>query len=95
MKDEYQSNLRIKELREHLGLSRDEFCVKTGLGGNQLANIENMKQKTPVYVLEKIENVYINFGYWLSTGKTIEECGQISPELEEVRNQQGLITGTD
>ncbi|MDP1614534.1 MAG: helix-turn-helix transcriptional regulator [Methylococcales bacterium] len=95
MNDEYQSNLRIKELREHLNLSRDEFCLITGIGGNQLANIENKKQKTPAYIIESIEKIYSNYGYWLATGKTLPECEQTSPELEETRNKQNLLTGTN
>lgn len=94
MNEEYLSNLRIKKLREHLKLSRDDFCQITGIGGNQLANIENKKQKTPAYIIEKIEKAYEAYGYWLATGKTKPEWGQISPELEEMRNQQNLKTGT-
>jgi len=90
--DEYRINRRIKYLREHLNLGRDEFALKIGIKSGQLANIEQEKQKAPAWYIEAISNAFEEYSLWLATGKTLPEAGQISPELEATR--QRLQTGT-
>jgi len=91
--DEFLINDRIKILREHLGLSRDNFCQETGLKSNQLASIENKRQKMPAWYIEKINEIYPEYMYWLATGKEIPEAGQISPMTEETRKSLKLKAG--
>jgi len=81
----YESNRRIKKLREFLEIGRDEFGLKIGIKSGQLANIELEKQKTPAWYIEAIKEIYPEYAYWLATGETLPEAGQISPELEETR----------
>jgi len=85
LKDEYEVNHRVKILREWLNLTRDEFSKKTSIGSTQLANIEQKKQKAYAWHIQAIGKEWPQYAYWLVTGETIPEAGQISPELEETR----------
>lgn len=87
MRDEFAANTRIKTLREAIGLTRDEFSVRAGIGATQLSNIEQKKQKAYAWHLEEIAKQWPEYAYWLMTGKILPEVGQISPELEEVREK--------
>lgn len=92
MKDEFDINIRFKSLRKHLGITVDEFSLKTGIKSGQVSSIENNRQKLYGWQIEAISTKWPEYTYWLATGKTIESAGQISPELEEAR--QNLKTGT-
>lgn len=83
MLDEFAANDRIKQLRKTLGLTRDEFAQKTGIGTNQLSNLEHKKQKVYAWHIEAISNEWPQYGYWLCTGKVLPDAGQISPEIKE------------
>ena len=91
---EFEANKRIRILREHLKMGRTEFGEKVGLNRQNLQNIELEKQKAPAWLIETIAKQWKEYGYWVATGLTIADAGQISPELEEMRNQQNLKTGT-
>jgi len=85
MLDEFAANDRIKKLRETSGLTRDEFAQKTGIGTNQLSNLEHKKQKVYAWHVEAISKAWPQYAYWLCTGNVLPEAGQISPEIEETR----------
>lgn len=38
--------------------------------------------------IEAFNKAFPQFAYWLTTGKTIPEAGQISPEMEKVRKEK-------
>jgi Helix-turn-helix. len=85
MIDEFEINTRFRRLRDHLGLTVDELSLKTGIRSGQISGIENKRQKAYGWQIEAISKVWPEYVYWLATGKTIEEAGQISPEIEETR----------
>jgi transcriptional regulator with XRE-family HTH domain len=89
MCDKLHTNERIHALRLHLGMTRDEFALATKLRYNQITNIEHKKQKTPAWLIEHLTTIWPEYGYWLATGKTIPEAGQISPGIEEERKKLG------
>lgn len=92
MKNNFESNKRIRELRDYLGLGRGEFAEKTGLPKKTIENLEQENQKAYVWHIEEIAKTWPEYSYWLTTGQTLPEAGQISPELEEIReklNQAG------
>jgi len=95
MIDEYETNKRIRELRDHLKLGRNDFAEKTGIPKKTIENIEQEKQKAYAWHLEVIAKTWKQYAYWLLTGLTMPEAGQISPELEEMREKQNLKTGTE
>ncbi len=89
MCDEYHTNERVRKLREHLLLTRDELALKARIKTSQLANIERRNQRTPAFIIERIAQCWPNYGYWLATGRTLPEAGQISPDIEEERKKLG------
>jgi transcriptional regulator with XRE-family HTH domain len=89
MMDIYGANKRIRELRDSLELGRAAFEAKTGIDRKTIANIEQEKQKVYALHIEQISKVWPEFGYWLATGKVLPEAGQISPELEKIREDSG------
>lgn len=84
---EKEINNRIKELREFLKLSRDEFAKKAEIAAGQLANIEQGKQLAPAWYCQAISKAWPEFGYWIATGKEIPEAGQISPSTAETHQK--------
>lgn len=78
---------KIKQLREHLGLNRTEFAEVTGVPSKTWSNIENGLQKANEDHLQAIAKHWPEYSYWLLTGNTIPEAGQISPELDEAREK--------
>lgn len=76
---------RVRELRESLNLDRTAFSDKCKIKKKTIENIENNIQKINGDHIEAINNAYPEYAYWLTTGLTLPESGQISPELEETR----------
>jgi hypothetical protein len=72
-----------------MGYNRTEFEQETGIPAKTWSNIENGLQKANEDHIEAIGRRWPEFAYWLVTGKTIPEAGQISPELEEIRKKLG------
>ena len=88
----FDINKRFKDLRIHLNVTVDEFSLKTGIKSGQISSIENNRQKLYGWQIQAISSIWPEYAYWLATGLTIPEAGQISPELEDTR--QKLQTGT-
>ena len=95
MEDEYEINKRIRQLRDSLGLGRQAFADKTGIKKQTIENIEREAQKVNGEHLKAIGKNWPEYKFWLAWGETMPECGQISPELEEIRKDQNLLTGTE
>lgn len=85
--NDFDANKRIKELRNHLGLSRDDFAIKAGFKSSQLANIEQEKMLAPAWYIQSISETWPEYGYWIATGKELPSAGQISPMTEETRQK--------
>ena len=83
---------RIRKLRESLNLDRTLFEKETGVKAKTWANIENGLQKANEDHIDAIIKRWPQYAYWLTTGLTIPDKQQISPELEEARKK--LQTGT-
>ncbi len=76
---------KIRKIREAKGLDRTGFEKETGIKAKTWANIENGLQKANEDHLLAIAQVWPEYSLWLLTGSTEPDCGQISPELEEIR----------
>lgn len=73
-------------------MNRTDFEKATGIKSKTWANIENGFQLANEEHINAIIKVWPEHAYWLTTGQTLPEAGQISPELEEIReklNQAG------
>lgn len=85
---------RIEKLRKINNLSRRDLEKLTEIAEYTWRAVETGKQKPNEDHIKALSKIWPEYKYWLVFGETMPECGQISPELEEVRTQQGLMTGT-
>lgn len=85
MSDLFATNDRIRELRDHLGLGRAAFEEATGIPRKTIANIEQRIQKAYAWHIEAICKKWPEYAYWLATGNTLPDAGQISPDIEKQR----------
>jgi transcriptional regulator with XRE-family HTH domain len=90
---------RIKTVRLSLNMSLRDMetasnIIEGGIDRSVWRNVEAGKQRINedhITVVRKIAPQYI---YWVITGETLPESGQISPEIEE-KCEELLKTGTD
>lgn len=66
--------------------------AKTGVKASDWSSLRNKKVRLNEDHIEGIKRITPEFIYWIMTGNVLPEAGQISPELEETR--QNLRTGT-
>ena len=74
---------RIKTLLSFKGVTYDEVAIKTGIGYSRWKNALNGRTKIRWEEIDAICNLFPEYEYWITRGKTAPEIGQISPELEE------------
>ncbi|WP_261843494.1 hypothetical protein [Aliamphritea ceti] len=70
------------------------FSNLTGISKDTIKQFYHGKQKLNNEQIGKIHEAFPKYVYWLATGKTIPEAGQISPETEDVADSY-VETGTD
>ncbi len=83
---------RIANLRKIKGLSRRDLEKLTNIPEYTWRAVENEKQTANEDHITALSKVWPEYKYWLVFGETMPEAGQISPEIEETR--QNLSTGT-
>lgn len=83
---------RIEKLRKFKKLSRRKLEELTGITDYTWQSVEIGRQKANEDHIEALAKLWPEYKYWLVFGETMAECGQISPELEEIR--RNLKTGT-
>ena len=76
---------RIRPLREFLGYGRRTFAKKIEIPEERLRNIERGTIRAGDDILDPIAENWPEYAYWLMTGKTDEEHGHISPDIERLR----------
>jgi len=86
---------RILEVIEKSNKSKEEIEEITGINKHTWGNLKAGRQRANEEHIEAMISIWPEYAYWLTTGKTMPECGQISPELEEIREKQNLKTGTE
>ncbi|WP_435105866.1 helix-turn-helix domain-containing protein [Arhodomonas sp. AD133] len=70
---------RIKELRDSQGLGRTRFAEELGVSMRTIEGIERRGSSPRGEVLEAVAKKWPQYSYWLLTGQTLPEQGQISP----------------
>lgn len=80
---------RAKEVILFNDAKSKELEEKTGIDRDRWNNLRKTKPTAKVRAeeIEAICKIFPNYAYWIATGKTIPEAGQISPELEEQRQK--------
>lgn len=86
---------RIEKLRKFKGLSRRKLENATGIADYTWQSVEIGKQIANEEHINALSKIWPEYKYWLVFGETALEIGQISPELEEIREKQNLLTGTN
>ena len=76
---------RIRELRESIGEGRTRFAQRLGVPVRTIQGLEQRGSSPRGDVLEAIAREWPQYSYWLLTGETMPEQGQISPEIERAR----------
>lgn len=82
---------RLLEVIESTGVSPSELEEKTGIKRFTWGNLKTGKQRANEEHIEALIKLHPEYAYWITTGLTLPEAGQISPELEETRKK--LSTG--
>lgn len=76
--------LRIRAVRDSTGLGRILWARELGISERALINIEQ-QQRAREDIIEAVNQALPQYAYWLVTGMTQPEAGNISPEIEELR----------
>jgi len=84
---------RVIELFDTLELTSKRMEELTGIDRYKWGNIRGRKQKVNEDYLEALNKTFPQFSFWIMTGQTIPEAGQISPEIEKTRSENNLKIG--
>ncbi|WP_255556648.1 DNA-binding protein [Methylococcus sp. Mc7] len=85
---------RIKRLIAWSGLTLPELEERTGITAYKWGNLLTGKQRVNEDHITALTKLWPEYAYWITTGKTIPEVGQISPELEETRKKLAKAGGS-
>lgn len=85
---------RIREIRDFQGLSRRDLEKLTGIEEYKWKNVESGHQKVNEDHIEAIKKQWPQYTYWLITGETLPEAGQVSPKQEHEREQLAMVGGS-
>ena len=76
---------RILELIVFFNLNNNDLESISKISSHKWGNLKTGKQRANEEHIEAITKAYPEYAYWITTGLTLPESGQISPELEETR----------
>ena len=65
----------------------------TGIDRDKWNAVRARRRRVNEDDIEAFNEAFPQFAYWLTTGKTIPEAGQISPEMDKARKENSLKTG--
>lgn len=68
-------------------LKNEDLEELTGIAKTKWGNLRTRKQRVNEDHIIAFNKLWPEYAYWLTTGLTIPEAGQISPELEETREK--------
>lgn len=83
-------NSRAIQILDASKLSNPALEEKTGIPKTTWANVRLGKIRFNEDHIEAITKLWPEYSYWLISGKTMPEVGEISPDIEETRIRQGL-----
>ncbi|CAG0941152.1 hypothetical protein BROC_01301 [Candidatus Brocadiaceae bacterium] len=76
---------RIEKLRKIKGMSRRGLEEATGIRDTTWQSVEIGRQNANEEHIKAISTLWPEYKMWLVFGETYPEIGQISPEIEEIR----------
>jgi hypothetical protein len=74
---------RLLQVIDLSGLSPRELEQQTGVDRYIWQNVKAKKQRVNEDHLEAVFRIWPQFAYWIATGQTMPEAGQISPDMEK------------
>ena len=78
---------RVRKIIDRSGLPLSEIENLTGISQYKWGNLLTGKQRVNEDHITALRKVWPQYTYWLVTGDTIPEAGQISPDLEDIREK--------
>jgi hypothetical protein len=85
---------RVITVVKESGLKNPELESRTGINRYTWQNIRNKPERAlKTEEIEAVVQLFPEYAYWIMTGLTIPEAGQISPEIEKARSENSLKTG--
>lgn len=78
---------RLNTLLDYEGITNPILERKTGIKATTWANVRNEKSRYNEDHIEAITKLWPQYAFWITTGLTLPEAGQISPDLEEQRRK--------
>jgi len=85
---------RVITVVKESGLKNPELESRTGINRYTWQNIRNKPERAlKTEEIEAVVQLFPKYAYWITTGLTIPEAGQISPEMEKARTENNLKTG--
>lgn len=76
---------RVKNCLKIKGVKYQELAAKTGIAEGKWAKVLNGHNKLKWEEIDAICNLFPEYEYWITRGKTAPEIGQISPDIDETR----------
>jgi len=76
---------RLIRLMDFKRVGPAELNRQTGIAAQRWADIRTGRVRASTEELDACIKLWPEYAYWITTGKTIPEAGQISPEIEETR----------
>ena len=78
---------RIRKVYEWSGMSAAQLEKETGIDRYTWGNLLNLNKKVRANEdhISAIDKLFPQFSYWIATGRTQTEAGNISPEIDSAR----------
>ena len=85
------STERLQYLINFLDLKAKDLESRTGIDRDRWNNLRRPKPVAKIRLeeAEAISSLYPEYSLWLISGITAPEAGQISPDMEEIREKLG------
>lgn len=76
---------RLKEIISDSGMSLRHLSEKSGVPVNKWKSVLHSGTRVNEDLINAVADIWPQYVFWLVTGKTCPECGQISPQMERER----------
>ena len=84
---------RLIEFFNVSGVTSKDMEKLTGIDREKWNAVRAKRRRVNEDDIEAFNKAFPQFTYWLTTGKTIPEAGQVSPGMDKALKENGLKTG--
>jgi len=78
---------RLIKLMDYKQTGPADLSRKTGIAAQRWADIRIGRVRASTEELDACVKLWPEYAYWIATGETLPQAGQISPEMEETRQK--------